>query len=128
MVKRLLAIAITIALISPVTLSAQQNTTRFFIAYDYGNVTVDTTVGGVGFAAGDISGSKAQLVTFTVTCASGTDCPIRVTSDGTAPTATVGMRLNSGQSVSIYGNSNITRFRAIQESVVGAVLNTQFYQ
>lgn len=110
--------------------SAQNNTTRFFIAYDYENLTVDDTVGGVAFTASKINASDgpANSVTFTVDCASGTDCPIRMTIDGTAPTTSVGLRIVYGQSVTIYSITNIRAFRAIREGATSAVINVQYFR
>ena len=114
-------------------LSAQNNTTRFFFAYDYENITIDNTAGGKGFTASKIRNSSnsvetAQLVTFTIYCASGTDCPIRFTLDGTAPTTSVGMRAIYGQSVSIYALVNIEAFRAIREGATSAVINVTYFR
>ena len=126
--RKTIALILAIVLFAPVSLYAQQNTTRFFTAYDYVNLTVDATAGGVAYSQTEIQGSKAQSITFTVTCASGTDCPIRITLDGTTVTASVGIRFVSGQSATVYGNNNITRLRAIREGATSAVLNTQFFQ
>lgn len=123
-----LVFALLFILCVPNIIIAQNNTTRFFIAYDYENITVDNTVGGKGFTASKINGSQAQSVTFTVDCASGTDCPIRITLNGTAPTTSVGMRVVYGQSVTIYSNSNIRNFRAIREGSTSAIINVTYFQ
>ena len=114
------------------TLAAQNSTTRFFFAYQYGNLTVDGTSGGVPFPAAKVDVvatpmNSAQLVTFTVACASGTTCVVRFTLDGTAPTTTVGMRAFYGDTVSIYSHTSIVAFRAIRESD-SAVLNVTYFR
>lgn len=127
---------ITCILIGLATSSAfgeQNTTTRFFFAYDYENITIDNTAGGKAFTATKIQNASnpvetAQLVTFTVDCTSGTDCPIRFTLDGTAPTTSVGMRVVYGQSVSIYALSNIIAFRAIREGATSAIINVTYFR
>lgn len=120
-------------LLPTVTLEAQNQTTRFFFACNYEDLTVDSTAGGVAFTTSKIKstacGSGAQSVSFTVTCSTGTDCPIRIQLDGTTTvTTSAGLRLTSGQSATIYGLPNITNFRAIREGATSAVLNTIYYK
>jgi len=130
--KVLLTLVLVLSTIT--TASARQNnTTRFFIAYDYENLTIDTTVGGVPFTASKVINSSnpietAQSITFTVDCSAGTVCPFRMTLDGTAPTTSVGMRADYGSSVTIYSITNISAFRAIREGVTSAVLNVTYFR
>jgi len=126
MIRRII-LSLILILVLPTIIIAQNNTTRFFVAYDYENLTVDTTVGGVSFDS-TIVGSTAQSVTFTVACASGSSCPIRFTLDGTAPTTSVGLRADFEQSVTIYSNTNIKAFRAIREGATSAVLNVTYFR
>ena len=128
---RKVLLTLVLVLSSVTGAKAQNNTTRFFIAYDYENLTVDTTVGGVPFTASKVTNSSnpietAQLVTFTVACSSGTSCPVRFTIDGTAPTTSVGLRIDYGTTVSIYNLTNISAFRAIREGATSAILNVTY--
>lgn len=117
-----------------ITLTAQtQTTTRFFVAYDYGNVTIDNTAGGVPFPSTDLSWTSeplntAQLVSFTIDCSAGTTCPIRFTVDGTAPTTSVGMRADYQQTIQIYNRVNLVNFRAIREGATSAILNVTYWR
>lgn len=128
--KVLLTLVLVLSTIT--TASARQNnTTRFFIAYDYENLTIDDTAGGIAFTASKVINSSnpietAQLVTFTVDCSAGTDCPIRMTLDGTAPTTSIGMRAIYRDSVTIYSITNISAFRAIREGATSAILNVTY--
>lgn len=122
--RKLFIVLLILSLATPV--AAQNNTTRFFNAYDYENLTVDSTAGGVGFSTSKLSGTKAQAVTVTISCASGTSCNARFTVDGTAPTTTVGLLVSYGQSFVIYGSSNLRRFKAIREGATSAVFNVQY--
>jgi len=133
MFKRSFLVILAGLLILPATLVAQQNTTRFFIPYDFGNLTVDTTSGGVPFPAAKVTNpndpvESANLVTFSVSCASGTSCNIRFTLDGTAPTTSVGILLQYGAVISIYQHNAIENFRAIREGATSAVLNVQYFR
>ena len=121
-------------LLIPTTLDAQNNQTRFFIAYDFANLTVDATAGGVPFPADSLVDpaapaiNVAQLVTFSVSCASGTDCNARFTVDGTAPTTTVGVLVQYGQIISIFNQPNLNAFRAIRAGATSAVFNVQYFR
>lgn len=126
------AILLSLLAFSPIIkLEAQASTTRFYFAYDYGNVTVDATVGGVPFPATDLAWTSnpvntAQLVTFTIDCAAGTTCPIRFTIDGTVPTTSVGMRADYQTTISIFNRPNLVNFRAIREGATSAILNVTY--
>lgn len=129
--KRLSFILLSILLLSSLTGRAQNNTTRFFYAYTYENITIDGTSGGKAFTASKVTGnetSTADSATFTIDCSSGTTCPIRMTLDGTAPTSSVGMRADYQQSITIYGHSNLVAFRAIRESSTSAIINVTYFR
>lgn len=126
-------LAILAVLLFPSPLTAQNNTTRFFIAYDYENLTVDSTAGGVALDATKVTNpsnpiESAQLITFSVSCASGTDCPARFTLDGTAPTSSIGVLVSYGMIVSVYQHVSIENFRAIRTGATSAVLNVQYFR
>lgn len=132
MIKKLL-IGFVLFVCLPLVGIAQNNTTRFFIPYDFGNLTVDSTSGGVPFPAAKVTNTSdpvetAALVTFSVSCSSGTSCNVRFTVDGTAPTTTVGILLQYGQIVNIYQHNAIENFRAIKEGATDAVLNVQYFR
>lgn len=126
-----LFLIIVLALITVPVIHGQNNTTRFFVACNYENITVDNTAGGVRFTAAIVNStaclSGAASATFTIACASGTDCPIRMTLDGTAPTTSVGLRAIYGQSITMYSNVNLLRFRTIREGATSAVISVQYF-
>jgi len=126
-------LVILFVLLFSFSLIAQNNTTRFFIAYENESLTVDTTAGGVAFDSAKVTNPSnpvetAQLVTFSVSCASGTTCNARFTIDTTAPTTTNGILIQYGQIISIYQHNNIENFRAIREGATSAVLNVQYFR
>jgi hypothetical protein len=127
MKKYLIIFLFLFFLVTP--LAAQNSTTRFFVAYDYANLTVDNTVGGVPLGSAELAGSKAQSVTFTVVCnGGGVTCPFRFTIDTTAPTTSVGLWADYGASVTIYSNTNLRNFRAIRQGATSAILNVTYLQ
>lgn len=132
--KRFLSSLFLLSLTLPLTLSAQNNTTVFRVAYTYENLTVDNTAGGVPFTSTKVTSTtniinSAQLITFTIDCASGTTCPIRMMVDGaTTVTTSVGFRADYQQSISLFGHDNIVRFRAIREGATSAILNVTYWR
>lgn len=98
---------------------AQQNPqsqTTIRDSYNGEAITVADTA--IGFTASLINPTctdcpinvlRATLATCTLETAN-----IRVRSDGTDPTASVGLLIQSGQSFEVYGYSNISSFRAIR--------------
>lgn len=129
--RRLVIVTFTFFFLIGFGVQAQNTTTRFFIAYDYENLTIDSTSGGIAFTASKVTTSttQAQSVTFTIACDGGaTSCPIRMTLNGTAPTTSVGMRADYGSSVTIYSHQNIVAFRAIREGSTSAILNTTYFK
>jgi hypothetical protein len=131
--KKLLIVVAFLFLTAP-TLKAQNNTTRFFIACEYENITVDNTAGGKSFTSTEYKSSAcglgAALATFTIECSGGgTSCPIRIMLDGTTTvTASVGIRADYRDAVSIYSITNLTNFRAIREGATSAVINVQYFR
>lgn len=130
--KRLLGIFV-LCLFASADIFAQSNTTRFFIAYDYEDLTVDSTAGGVALTSTKVTNPSnpvetANLITFSVSCAAGTDCPARFTIDGTAPTTTAGILVQYGQIISVYQHDNIVAFRAIRTGATSAVFNVQYFR
>lgn len=91
---------------------------------DYETVTVDNTVGGVGFTVSkalkcDPEGSVSAVLET---------AEIRFTCDGTAPTTTVGIPLEPGQTLTLKGVADILGFRAIRTTGTSGKLNCQFFQ
>ncbi len=82
------------------------------------SLTVDATVGGVGFV-----GHAANRYAF-ITCET---AQVRFTIDGTAaPTTTVGHLLNPGDILKLDSNADIAAFRAIRTGATSGVLKATF--
>ena len=81
------------------------------------SLTVDNTVGGVGFA-----GHAANIYAL-ITCET---AQVRFTVDGTAPTTTVGHLLNPGDVLRLDSNADIAAFRAIRTGATSGVLKATF--
>ena len=73
----------------------------------------------VGFTAATMVG--AQCAAAKVETAQ-----IRYRTDGTNPTATVGVIADVGDTIIVYGNPDIVAFRAIRTGGASAVLSTEF--
>jgi hypothetical protein len=72
--------------------------------------------------AGCIPGqSKANLATCTLETGQ-----IRVWSNGTAPTASVGMLVNAGTTFMVYGVDDVANFRGIRTGSTSGLLNCQY--
>jgi hypothetical protein len=133
MIKKFLYLCgISILLMGAFAHAQTNSTTRFFFAYDYENLTVDDTSGGVAFTSSKVTSStathNANAVTFTIECSdASTSCPIRMTLNGTAPTTSVGMLADYGSSITIYNHTSIVAFRAIRTGSTSAVLNIQYF-
>lgn len=94
-------------------------------AVDYETLAVDNTAGGVSLTATKVAkagnmGGFAILVLETA--------EIRFTTDGTAPTTTVGIPLEPYQSITIQGKDDLTRFRAIRTTSTSGSLKVQYFQ
>lgn len=99
--------------------------------YAFETLTVDATVGGVGFtttkykpvlnSADPNSSRDAARVFITVETAS-----CRYNYDGTAPTSTTGHLLNSGDVLTIVGDDAISRFRAIRTGASSSTLQVTY--
>jgi hypothetical protein len=127
--RKSILLALALALI-PIQSPAQSSTARVYVTFATESITVAGTA--LGFTAATIApvgGSfRAGLVTFVVECASASPCPIRIltTTPVTAPTASVGIKLNEGDIVSIYGFDDISSFRAIRTTANSAVIQPQY--
>lgn len=78
--------------------------------YDREDITVDNTVGGVGFTAAKLNTTvPPKRIYITVETA---QC--RFTYDGTAPTAALGHPLNPFDTLYVEGLKNMRNFRAIR--------------
>ena len=81
------------------------------------SLTVDNTVGGVGFA------THAANIYALVTVET---AQVRFTVDGTAPTTTIGHLANPGDTIYLDSNADIDAFRAIRTGSVSGVLKATF--
>ena len=89
------------------------------ISGGFESLTVNSTVGGVGFtgskylpASGSFLGKRAQEVICRFYSATLTSS-IRFTTDGTAPTVTVGIPLRPYETLTLDNPADIAAFRAI---------------
>lgn len=118
---------LSLLLLATVSLKAQQG---IYAAYDHETLTVANS--STSFTASKVTGSdptkSADLVTFTVNCATGTSCVLRMLSDGTAPTTSTGLRIVYGQTVTIYGHDTIANFRGIRETSTSVLLDIQYFR
>ena len=91
----------------------------------YEKLTIDNTVGGVGFTSSKILGTAS---TFTpVRACQEAFCtletgPVRFTLDGTAPTTTTGHLMNIGDTLTIRNAFDIQNFRAIRTTATSGEL------
>lgn len=81
------------------------------------SLTVDATVGGKAFTT-----AGANRYAF-ITCET---AQVRFTTNGTAPTTTVGHLLNPGDILKLDSNADIAAFRAIRTGSVSGVLKATF--
>lgn len=92
-------------------------------------ITIDNTVGGVGFTAatykpttGDRKGIAARIAKFTIETAD-----IRYTQDGsTAPTSAIGKIIYETGGDTILGLQNIKNFKAIRTGANSATLDVEY--
>jgi hypothetical protein len=81
------------------------------------SLTVDNTVGGKAFA------NYATNIYALITAET---AQVRFTTNGTAPTTTVGHLLNPGDTLKLDSLADITAFRAIRTGSVSGVLKATF--
>ena len=85
--------------------------------YDYEEITIDNTLGGVGLTSTKLTTTaKPKECFITVETA-----PIRYRMDGGAPTSAVGHQLFPTDSIRIDGLKNMENFRAIRISASGKI-------
>jgi hypothetical protein len=99
-------------------------------ALTFETLTVDATVGGVGFTTTKlrslITGTTATMNAVEALLTVETN-PMRFTLDGTAPTTTVGHLLNPGDSLVVSGIGNLKRFKAIRTGAASATVAVTYY-
>lgn len=91
----------------------------------YEKLTIDDTVGGVGFSTSKTYGPVDTFMPLRackeVFCTLETG-PIRFTLDGTAPTTTTGHLMNAGDTLTIRNAFDIQNFRAIRTTATSGEL------
>lgn len=95
-------------------------------ALDFEQVTVDATSGGVGLTSSKYAPagtSPMNIVRISVDTAS-----IRVTEDGTAPTASLGDTFDAGDIFQVTGVNSLRKLRMIRTGGTSAVLNVTYYR
>lgn len=104
--------------------AAQSNTNREYTTFATESITVAGTA--IGFTAATIApvgaAYRARLATFVVECSASSPCPIRVLTTGSNPTSTVGLKLNEGDSIAVYGYDDISNFKAIRTGANSAII------
>lgn len=95
-------------------------------AFNYEAVTIDSTAGGKSLTSATYNPTVTSGV-GNATRATRADCynqtaQISITWDGTAPTTTIGIFVEQGQSFIIYGYANIVAFRAIRTGSTSSTL------
>lgn len=116
----------------------EQELVVFGHALGFETLTVDNTVGGVGFTPAEYKnvslggsaiagvGATARAALVTADGTAGTN-DVRWTCDGTAPTTSIGHLLKGGQTLSLQGAGNITKFRAIRTGGTNGTLQVTFF-
>lgn len=95
-------------------------------AYDFEQVTIDNTAGGVGLTAskyapaGPLTASRAMITLTTA--------QIRFTLDATAPTATAGLVMDIGDVLEIDSANDIKNFKAIRTGASSGVIDVQYFR
>lgn len=82
-------------------------------------ITVDATVGGKALTGATYG--TARYAEITVETAD-----IRITTDGTPPTATFGHKVGTGDTIKLQSNEEIAAFRAIRTGSVSAVITATY--
>lgn len=126
--KRLL-VGASLLLCLLTTNAGAQSTARVYVTFDTESITVAGTA--IGFTASKIAPAgttaRAGLATFVVECSSSTPCPVRITTvTATPPTSSVGLLLNQGDIVTVYGYDDISAFKAIRTTANSAVIQPQY--
>lgn len=86
-------------------------------AMSYESVTVAATAIGISSSVYTVSGRNASLCTIATE-----DAPLRYRYDGTNPTSSEGVLIQSGSYLTLTGFANIKAFRAIRTTAVSATL------
>jgi hypothetical protein len=95
-------------------------------AYDSEAITVSTTA--IGFAAAKIKSESNGTIHPISAVFSTEDADIRISTDGTDPTASVGLLIETGTIVAIKGESDIRNFKAIRDAGTDAVINVTYFK
>lgn len=85
----------------------------FGATYNYEQITVDNTSGGVGFTASKITPSDGRTVMNIAQCRLET-AEIRYRYDSGAPTSSVGTLLEIGEMITLTKREDILNFKAIR--------------
>jgi hypothetical protein len=120
--KKISILVLIFALLTPTILTAQ--TVRF--AYTFGQQTISSTATALTSTKVTSGSNQANVVVFTVNCASGTSCVLRFTIDGTTPTASLGLRALYGDTVSIIGYNNNKLFKGIRETSTDVIIDVVY--
>lgn len=124
--KKTLLLSLTFIFLATTQAPAQNSTTRVYVTYDSETITVAGTA--IGFTSAKITPAaayRAELATLTLECAV-SPCSVRILTTGTAPTASVGLKLAEGDSAKIYGYDDILNFKAIRVTANSGTVNVQY--
>lgn len=111
-------------------LNLQNSTGVIRKAFASEQITVDSTAGGVRLTAATINPTVADQPSAysrasLAVCINQT-AQIRYQLSGTAPTTTLGMPIEIGQTITIYGYDDINAFRAIRTTGTSGVIDCTY--
>ena len=107
-----------------------------YIAYEYEAVTVATVSIGLDAAKlqkarttnDSIGGTSYTATTKAIECYMTLEtAQIRWTCDGTTPTTTVGHLMEVGESITLHGHQNLSKFRSIRTGGTSGSLRVSYF-
>lgn len=120
--------------IGPPRAQAQQtnSTTRYYTAFAYEDITVTNSAKVFTAATYNPGLGKlgASLASFSVTCASGTSCPITFRTDPSAASLTAGngYQADYEMTVNVYNLPNIQNFNVLLTGATTATIHITYWQ
>ena len=95
-------------------------------ALDFEQVTVDATSGGVGLTSSKYAPANTPPMNL---CRISVDtATIKITEDGTAPTASLGDSFDAGDQFQVAGVNSLRKLRMIRTGATSATVNVTSYR